>query len=194
MQPNTLIFGFKSIKEFFCSIFGIKTISLNVFFSVIATVNTFITKYIYDDAAAVFFLVFLIFFDAFTGICKAIKFKSFSSSKLPRILVLMIMYVILLGISWNAARFSAFFVWLPSVVYGGMIGTLIVSIFENMVMLGYIPKNLYETIKNDMVKKIFKKLFGSNNLEKKNKNETNKAPKNEYNDILKKVIKNKPKD
>ena len=154
MKENLLFFGFKSMKELFVTAFGIKTLSVSVIFSVLSTINGFIQEYIYDDAKAVYFLIFLIAIDAITGIWKALKAKVFSSSKLPRILVLMILYILILGIGWNAARFSSFYFWLPSVIYGGMIGTLIVSVFENFMELGYLPKNLYDSIK----KKIFSTL------------------------------------
>jgi hypothetical protein len=147
MKGNVLIFGFKGVKDLSISAFGLNNTWAGIIFSVMATLNSFITKYIYDDAKAVYFLVFLIAFDALTGVWKAIKNRQFSSSRLPRILVLMILYVTLLGIGWNAAKFSSFYFWLPSVLYGGMVGTLIVSIAENLMELGYISKSLYELIK-----------------------------------------------
>lgn len=148
MKENVLIFGFKNFKELFITAFGTKHLSFSLFLSVITTINAFITEYIYDDAKAVYFLLFLIAFDAFTGIWKAVKNKTFSSSRLPRVIVLMILYVCLLGIGWNAARFSYLYFWLPSTIYGIMIGTLIVSLFENLMELGFISKDLYDIVKN----------------------------------------------
>lgn len=172
MVGNTLIFGFKSFKELFSTIFGFKTIGFNLSLSFFATTNAFIQDYIYDDAKAVYFLVFLILFDAVTGVWKAIKQRVFCSARLPRILILLVLYVMILGISWNAARFSDFYFWLPPVMYGGMMGTLIVSIFENLMELGYIPNSLYQTVKNRI-----KSIFGPSSKENKRKNRTSKKEK-----------------
>jgi len=169
MKDNTLIFGFKDFSDLLNSAFGFKYFSATAFFSIVTTINAFLTQYIYDDAKAVYFLVFLIAFDAFTGIWKAFKHKIFRSSRLPRILVIMVLYVSLLGISWNAARFSSFYFWLPSVVYGGMIGTLMISIAENIMLLGFIPKELYYNIKERIAS-----YFSIENIVKNTKNKKKK--------------------
>lgn len=157
MQENTLVLGFKSVKELFLTVFGLKTPLLNLIGSFFATLTTFITKYIWDDAGAVYFLAFMILVDAITGIWKAFKYNTFSSSRLPRILVTLIIYTTLLAISWNAAKYSPFYFWLPATIYGGFVSVLVVSIIENLVLLGYLPRGLYDIIKE---KASFKKIFG----------------------------------
>jgi|TARA_R110000868_G_scaffold17137_3_gene75651 hypothetical protein len=154
IQENNLILGFKSLKELATYIFGIKSSFVNFCTSTLAITTSFITSYVWDDASAVYFMLFLIIADAATGVWKSIKYKTFRSSKLPRILVLSILYVLMLSISWNASRFSPLFIWLPGLVYGGLIGTQIVSIYENISELGYLPKGLLYDIKDRIINKI----------------------------------------
>jgi|GEM_PF-5647308 len=157
VEENKLMVGFNSIGDFLNSMLGLKHPTISFIFSLIAVITGFITKYIYDDANAVYFLLFMIIVDATTGIAKSIKLKTFSSSRLPRILVIMLVYCVLLAIGWNAAKFSAFYFWLPSSLYGGFIAVLLVSIVENLYILGYIPKTFYELIKEKInIRKIFK--------------------------------------
>lgn len=153
IQENKLILGFGDFKELTTSALGLKSSFLNCCMGAIAAITTFITNYIWDDASAVYFMFFLILMDAITGVWKSIKFKTFRSSKIPRILVLSILYVVMLAISWNAANYSNLFMWLPGLVYGGLIGTQIVSIYENIAELGYLPKGLLYQIKNKIKNK-----------------------------------------
>lgn len=163
IQENKLILGFDTFGELFGSLFGLKNPLLNMTLAFGATVTSFVTNYIWDDASAVYFMVALIGVDALTGVWKALKYKTFRSSKLPRILVISTIYVVMLAISWNAAKFSPLFIWLPGAVYGGLIGTQIVSIYENLAELGYLPKGLLY----DLKQKIGKFTGGK---EKENKN------------------------
>ena len=147
MKDNHLMLGYESFKDFFNTVFGLKFSSLNIMIGGLATVTSFITNYIYDDYHAVFILMALILLDAFTGIFRAIKNSNFSSSRLPRIFVITVLYTSLLAIAWNLAKFSPFYVWLPSVLYGGFISTLLISIFENSHELNLVPDNIYFYLK-----------------------------------------------
>ena len=152
IQENKLILGFDSFGELLGSLFGLKNPLLNMALAFGATLTSFITQYIWDDASAVYFMVIIIVIDAFAGIWKSIKYKTFRSSKLPRIFVITTIYVVMLSISWNAAKFSPLFIWLPGAVYGGLIGTQIVSIYENFAELGYLPKGLLYDLKQKIGK------------------------------------------
>lgn len=156
MKENKLILGFENTKELFSSILGLKNSFINFLLAMITASSSFITQYIWDDATAVYFMLFLIVVDASTGIWKSIKYRTFSSSKLPRVLVISIIYVLMLAISWNAAKHSTLFIWLPGMVYGGLIGTPLVSIYENFAELGYVPKGLLYDIK-EKIKHYFNK-------------------------------------
>jgi phage-related holin len=156
MKENKLILGFENTKELFSSILGLKNSFINFLLAMITASTSFITQYIWDDASAVYFMLFLIIVDASTGIWKSIKYRTFSSSKLPRVLVISIIYVLMLAISWNAAKHSTLFIWLPGMVYGGLIGTPLVSIYENFAELGYVPKGLLYDIK-EKIKHYFNK-------------------------------------
>jgi hypothetical protein len=151
MQKNNhLMLGFISWHELFDKIIGIKQLVFNFFLAMAAVMTTFINDYVWDDAKAIYFMLFLIIFDAATGIYKSLKNKTFSSSRLPRILVIMVIYTSLLAISWNISKFSPFYYWLPGALYGGFIATLIVSIFENLHALNIIPDRLYQMIKSKL--------------------------------------------
>lgn len=157
IQENKLILGFSSLREFFECLVGIKSLVFNGTVALVTMFTSFITHYIWNDVQAVYFMLFLIGIDALTGIWKAYVYKTFSSSRLPRIFVISTIYVLMLAISWNAAIYSSLFVWLPGMVYGGLIGTLIVSIYENLAQLGYLPKGLLYDIKDKIKEKLNKK-------------------------------------
>lgn len=151
MQKNNhLMLGFISWHELFDKIVGVKQSVFNFFIAMVAVITTFINNYVWDDAKAIYFMLFLICFDAATGIYKSIKNKTFSSSRLPRILVIMVIYTSLLAVSWNISKYSPFYYWLPGALYGGFIATLVVSIFENLHALNLIPERLYQTIKSKL--------------------------------------------
>lgn len=148
IKENKLILGFKSFSDFFDSILGLKAPIVNFFIGMFTAITSFVTKYIWEDAGAVYFLLTLILIDAATGVWKSVKYKTFRSSKLPRIIVIALIYVVMLATSWNAAHYSNLFIWLPGLVYGGLLGTQLVSIYENFAELGYLPSGLLYDIKN----------------------------------------------
>ncbi len=175
-MTNKLILGYKSLADFFTTSFGLKNPVVNFLGAAIATIGSFITQYVYDDAGAVYFLLFMIVVDAITGIWKSIKFKTFGSSRLPRILITMLLYCVLLAIGWNAAKYSSFYFWLPSALYGGFIAVLLISIIENLYQLGYVPKAIYEVIKEKLsIRKIFKLGEKKEKAEEKKKNSKSKG-------------------
>ena len=143
MKDNNLMLGYESVPDLLSSIFGLKVSGANLIFSSAGAVTAFITTYIYDDAHAVYVLVGFIFLDAITGILRAIKQKKFSSSKLPRILVIMICYLTLLSLGWNLAQVHDIFSWVPGALYFGFITTLCISIMENLYELGVISEKIY---------------------------------------------------
>jgi toxin secretion/phage lysis holin len=145
-KDNHLMLGYANWHEFADSLLGLKQTTVNFLAALLAVATTFITNYVWDNAGAIYFMLFLISFDAFTGILKSFKNKTFSSSRLPRILIIMISYTTLLAISWNVAKFSPFYFWLPGALYGGFIATLIVSVFENLHALKIIPDRLFEAV------------------------------------------------
>lgn len=145
-KDNHLIFGYANWHEYMQTTLGLKQAAFNGCASFVAVMTTFISNYIWSDANAVYFMLFLILFDAATGILKAIKNRTFSSARLPRILVIMITYTTLLAVASNVAKFSSFYSWLPGILYGGFIATLIVSIFENLHVLKIVPDNIHTAV------------------------------------------------
>lgn len=150
IKENNLMLGYKSFTELFRSAFGTEHATTNLFMSSIGALITFITSYVYDDAQAVFVLVGMIAFDSITGILKALKNNTFSSAKLPRILVIMLIYTSLLSLGWNLAKVNDMFTWIPGTLYFGFITTLSISIIENLHQLGIISDTMYKYIKKKM--------------------------------------------
>ena len=166
-KDNNLMLGYENSHDLLSSIFGLKLVAANAIVAFVASTTTFITDYIWDDAKSVYILLMLIAVDALTGIFKAIKANNFSSSKLPRILVIMVAYTTLLSLAWNISKGSPIYAFLPAVLYGGFVSTLIISIFENLHQLKWIPDNIYNLVKNklDLLQQF---VFGKN-FNKKNK-------------------------
>jgi phage-related holin len=153
IESNKTFLGFDSLFDFFNTSFGLPTIKTNIIASFIAVCTTFITGYIYNDAGAVYFMLFAIVCDYITGIARAIKSKTFSSRRMPRILITMMFYVMLLALSWNAAKYHMLFYFLPGLVYGGLIATILVSVLENVYYLGYLPKSLFTILQKRLLNK-----------------------------------------
>lgn len=164
MQKNNSIFGYDSFSDFLTTIFGYSySFKFNSFIAALTSISSFITGYIYDDYKAVYFLLFLILLDFISGTAKAIKLKTFSSKRLPRILLTIISYCILLSVSWNAAKYNDLFFFLPSLIYGGLTGTLLISVFENFYFLGYLPQSIYLILKQRLkLEKLFDKTDSDN--------------------------------
>lgn len=150
-KDNHLMLGFANFGDFLQSLLGLKNTLLNFIFGFLAVLPTFISSYIYDDYKAVYFMYTLVIIDASTGILRAFKNKTFSSSRLPRIFVITLCYTVMLAMSWNAAKFSSMFLYLPGFIYGGLIATLLISVFENFMLLGLINKQIYFSIKNKLL-------------------------------------------
>lgn len=157
-KHNTCFIGFDSITDFVSTAVGWKNHSINIVIAMLAGVSTFITDYIWDDASAVFFMFFLVVVDFITGVIKSIysKPRTFSSSRLPRAFVILLSYCLLLSIAWNAAHFSVLFLWLPGLIWGGIISTLILSIIENLILLKILDKSAFSAILQKL-KQIVKK-------------------------------------
>lgn len=166
VKDNNLMCGYISFADLFKSAFGTEHMHTNLIMAFIGGVTTFITSYIYDDAQAIYVLIGMIAFDSLTGILKALKHNTFSSAKLPRILVIMLLYICLLSLGWNLAKVNDLFSWIPGTLYFGFITTLTISIIENLHALNVISDNVYNYIRKKM-RLLQEFLFGSNSSKKK---------------------------
>lgn len=160
-KDNFLMLGYENINDMISSAFGTKQLAVSIMGGLIAMSSTFITDYVWDDARAIYTLIAIILIDAFTGITRAVKQKTFSSARLPRILVIIIIYTGLLSIGWNLSHISQLYSWIPSILYGGFVTTLLISIFENCYGIGIIPENLYLLVKTK-INLLQTFVFGSN--------------------------------
>lgn len=115
----------------------------------VTSLTIFIEKYVYASADAIYFLFFLLAVDFITGVCKSIFInKDFSSKKFPRSMVSAVVYSLIFIISTGAAYHSLWFIWLPNFVYGVLLSTIIISIFENLTQLKLIDAKILTIIKN----------------------------------------------
>lgn len=155
------ILGFLSMKDYLFTILGwnnLEKLFIATFFSLSsAAVDQFIMHYMYDSPGAVRFLAFIIAVDFLSGISIAIKTKTFTSKQAPRAFVTLFGYAMLLTLSWNMAKFSPVWSFLPSTLYGGFIGVTFYSIWENAGKLGIVDKEFSSLIKNKIKKTILPK-------------------------------------
>jgi hypothetical protein len=147
MKNNTTLFGYESITDYITTQFGLNCIKFNLFASFTGGLTSFITNHVWNDARAVYTLFALVILDFITGIARAIKLKRFSSARLPRVLLTITTYALLLSIGWNLSKVSELYSFLPGLLYGGLVSTLIYSVFENMYDLGLIKKEFYNKVK-----------------------------------------------
>lgn len=150
IKDNNLMLGYCSLGDLCDSAFGLNHKMTNLLLASIGGITAFITSYVYDDAQAIYVLMGMIAFDSMTGIMKALKYGTFSSAKLPRILVIMVTYITLLSLGWNLAKVNDLFNWVPGCLYFGFVTTLAISIIENLHALNIISDNVYAYIKNKM--------------------------------------------
>lgn len=146
MKNNKLFLGFTCMSDFWQTLSGWKYSAINFLMAFCGAITGFITTYIYDDAKAVYFMAFLVGVDFLTGVFKAMKKGNFTSSRLPRAFVILLAYSLLLCMGWQASKYSVLFIWLPGLIYGGLISTLLVSTIENLYLLGLIKKDLLSKI------------------------------------------------
>jgi len=157
MKNHNTILGFDSIGDFLISVSGWKSKLVVGYISIIGALTSMITNYIYEDAKAVYLLAFMMLCDLMTAIYRAYKTKSFTSKRFPRVLLIMVTYVMLLSIGWHMAHQSVLFSWLPGALYTGMISTVFISIVENLVQSSLIKagflKDIVEKVKNGTTNK-----------------------------------------
>ena len=147
------VVGFDSIKDYSDTAFAPTSGKFLFFASVIGGLSSFITSYIYDSAPAVYFLLAMIALDAVTGIVNALRKGIFSSKRLPRILGIMVSYTLILGMSWNLAKYTPELATLPGLVYFGFVSVLGVSVIENLSEMGLIPKSVSDKFMSIVKKK-----------------------------------------
>ena len=148
MKNNTTILGYDNLNDFACTNFGIQSVKSNIILSIIGGISSFISSYIYDDVKAVYFLIFLLFCDFVSGVCRAALLNKFSSARMPRIAATAIIYCGLLSLSWHIAKYAPIFEFLSGGIYAVFIGTLFKSLIENLKDLGLLPKQVYDSIIN----------------------------------------------
>jgi hypothetical protein len=168
-KDNKLMLGFESVIDLLSTSFNFKLPILSLIVGLMATLNTFISENIYNDAKSIYFLLGLIMFDAVTGVLRAIKAGTFSSSRLPRILVIMLLYTGLLSVSHNLTLQNPYYSFLPGLLYGGFIATLVTSVFENMHELGYISTPIFNLVMRK-IRLVQEFMFGKSFVDETTKN------------------------
>jgi hypothetical protein len=150
---NRTLFGFGSFHDFGSTIIGSKYLEFVLLSATLGGVTSFIENFVYPNSRAVYTLIGLILMDAFTGIYRAVKEKTFSSERLPRILLVLLSYLGLLSLSFNLAKDQTSFSWVPQFLLFGLSTTLFISIIENLSALNLIPKNLVSKIVDNLKRK-----------------------------------------
>lgn len=151
---NKSFFGFQSLKDYTTTLFCFNHLTLLSISTMIGIVSSFITDYLYNSSHAIYTLLFLVGADCITGIYRAIKLKTFTSQRLPRILIVLISYIGLLSMSWHLAIDIPLLSFLPSIIFFGLTTTTLISIIENLDALGILQHSLVNKILTIFRKKI----------------------------------------
>ncbi len=165
------LFGFHSLDDFIGAVVGAKSYVVNMWLAFIFAFTTFVTSYIWDSSGAVYTLVTLMIGDWVLGVSLALKatytltFKKseltldeiaklhkrkFSSTRFPRIFVSILMSLFMLAISWHLAKYNILYTFLPAFMYGGITGTYLISLVENVAEFGLISKDLVFVLKEKL--------------------------------------------
>lgn len=148
LQKNNFILsnlGFDSISDYVHTLLNCKHTIL-ASFSILFGGFCFKT-YLWEDPSQIYFLWFLLIADLVTGIIKAIKKKTFQSSKLPRWAGISFTYSFLLFTSFNLAKYSPVFEFVPGSLYALFLAVLFVSIVENLNEAGCLDIKIYNWVK-----------------------------------------------
>lgn len=139
---SNLIFGYNSVYDFLDSNFGLQNtlphFILSTFFGILGQ----IFNYQYNNELCIIILGIGLAITSILGIIKSIKNKLFTSDRFPRILIRMLLYTILLGISWEISNVSEYFNWIPGVFFGGFLSISIIGSIKNFSRI--FKTNFYE--------------------------------------------------
>ena len=163
-EATTGFIGFSTPLDFFNSLIGFKSWTINGSTAFIAGLTSFVTNYIWDDSTAVFTLWSLMAADWITGIAKSFINKRFVSFKIWRMPLYFIATSYLLHIAWYMAKGNEIFTFLPGIVIGGFYSVYFVSLLENLGEINLLPKRLVSALKSR---------FGLKKLLDKENNESN---------------------
>ncbi len=145
-ERNRTFLGFDTFKDFKNTLFSLNYYPLVVGTSIVGGLSSLITNYIYPSSHAIITLLCLILFDTATGVYRSYKLKTFSSQRLPRVLLVLITYVSLLSLSYHLAKDIPTFSFLPSFLYFGFCTTLFISILENLNDVQLLPKGIVQKL------------------------------------------------
>lgn len=164
------ILGFTSFNDLFLSLFQVKDKML-LFFSIIFGGATF-TEYFWHDPRQIIFLWIMLLLDLITGVLCAIKFKTFTSRRLPRWAGIVFSYSLLLFLSYNMAKFNEIFFWLPGSLYGLFMAVQFKSLSENLGKLKWLNIPLLKKINDKIERLLNSKLDDDESSDKTNINKT----------------------
>ncbi|SRR3972149_1127532 len=168
-KNNLLMLGFFSWNDLMEKLVGVKFSLINFIIAIFVGFSSFITHYIYNDAKAVFFMLGLVGLDAIFGIIRALKNKTFSSARLPRIIIVMLTYSGCLATGTALAKFSTLYSFIPGILISAFCTTSIVSIWENLHLLKLISDDVYNMLSKKLNALQILLFGGFNVLNKKNK-------------------------
>lgn len=165
------MFGYTSLDDLFSTILGLKSTIINIWIAFIFAFTTFITAYIWDSSEAVYTLLALMIGDWVLGVSLSIKAsfslmykkgqmtlqevellgkRRFSSTRFPRIFVAIPISLFILSISWHLAKSNALYTFLPAFIYGGLTGTYLVSLIENIAEFGLLSRDIVALLKEKL--------------------------------------------
>jgi len=122
------------------------------------------TDAIWETAAAMYLIYFMMVVDWATGLGYAVKTKTYWSRKNWRMPIYFVFTTLILAISFNLSKHSIIFKPMPPIVYGGFCSVYFSSIIENLAKLELLPPAMTKLIKNRFG---FKVLFDKADVDEK---------------------------
>jgi len=139
-------FGYSSMTDFLASLTGIysaKSLLLNSVSTVVLSLASFITKWVYPEPAAIVVLFAVLLGDWVTGMIRGTKSEDgFKTGLALRIFPKIAIYgLIIAGIT------AAYGVIGATIIYGGLMGITLTSLGRNSAELGYITGDVADFLK-----------------------------------------------
>jgi len=131
-NKNPLFLGFLNVKHYFNTLFDIKNFFLHFCFGLFLSVFSNIFNITYETHMCILLLCTLLGFNFLVGVSFSIRKKSFSSNKLPKTLILLLSYSIILIHFWEVTKDNSILLWLPSMFYGIFLSITINNTFKNL--------------------------------------------------------------
>lgn len=141
------LFGFTSYKDFFVTLFGLKTVVANTVVGALTTLIAFVAHNNLENVFTVKVIYGLIMVDWVLGTINAIRKRRFTSFKVFRAFLMIFLLSIILYFSWSLSSISVIFFGVPTFIIGGICVSYFVSLLEHIVDMNLLPHRANKVFK-----------------------------------------------